>query len=246
MLRVVSWNVLADAYVRDEYYPRSAPSVFDRAARRKRVVERLESYASADVLCLQEVDGALFAAAEEALGDTSGRHFKKRGRGEGCAIFVSKARAASAELEWRELAYSDMSGHVALGVSFAGLTVVTTHLKWEPATTAPAEHRGLLQLTELLDAWPSGARVVCGDFNADPSSDVVALARSRGLVDAYAGLPEAYTANSNETTKRIDFIFHTPDLRATPTPLPVVTHETPLPSDQEPSDHLPIEARLEP
>jgi endonuclease/exonuclease/phosphatase family metal-dependent hydrolase len=246
VLRVVSWNVLADAYVKGEYYPRSAPALFDRAARRKRVVERLSLYASADVLCLQEVDSALFAAAEEALGELSGRHFKKRGRGEGCAIFVSKARAASDDLEWREIVYGDMSGHVALGVSFASLTVVTTHLKWEPATIAPSEHRGVAQLTELLDAWSSGARVVCGDFNADPSSEVLAVARSRGLVDAYASLPAAFTANSNETTKRIDFILHTPDLRSTPSPLPPITIETPLPSDDEPSDHLPIEARLEP
>ena len=249
MLRVVSWNVLADAYVRDEYYPRSDPSVFDRAARRKRVVERLCRYqreeAAADVLCLQEVDGALFGAAEEALGDFSGRHFKKRGRGEGCAIFVRNARAASDELEWREIVYADMSGHVALGVSFAGLTVVTTHLKWEPPTIAPSEHRGVGQLTELLDAWSSGARVVCGDFNADPASHVLAVARSRGLVDAYASLPDAFTANSNETTKRIDFILHTPDFRSTPTPLPPIARDTALPSELEPSDHLAIEAQLE-
>jgi mRNA deadenylase 3'-5' endonuclease subunit Ccr4 len=242
----VSWNVLADAYVRDEYYPRSDPALFDRPARRKRVVDRLQSYPSVDVFCLQEVDGALFAAAEEALGEFVGRHFKKRGRGEGCAIFVAKGRAATEELEWRELVYSDMSGHVALGVSFTGLTVVTTHLKWEPPTIAPADHRGVAQLAELLDAWSSGARVVCGDLNANPSSEVLAVARSRGLVDAYEALPDAFTANSNETAKRIDFILHTSDFRPTPSPLPVITHETPLPSASEPSDHLPIEARLEP
>jgi endonuclease/exonuclease/phosphatase family metal-dependent hydrolase len=243
VLRVVSWNVLADAYVRDEYYPRCNPSLFDRATRRRRVLERLTKYAAAEVICLQEVDTALFGLAEEALGSATGRHFRKRGRGEGCAIFVS--RAASEEPSFRELVFSDLSDHVALGATFAGLSVITTHLKWEPATTTPAEHRGIAQLGEILDAWSTGSRIVCGDFNATPTSEVVAVALSRGLVDAYASMNDAYTANSNETKKRIDYIFHSPDLRATPTPIPVITDETPLPSDTEPSDHLAIEATIE-
>jgi mRNA deadenylase 3'-5' endonuclease subunit Ccr4 len=63
MIRVVSWNVLADAYVRREYYPQTSTTVLERASRRASVVDRLVSFADADVLCLQEVDDALFAAA---------------------------------------------------------------------------------------------------------------------------------------------------------------------------------------
>jgi len=243
MIRIVSWNVLADAYVRREYYPHTPPEVFERARRRKRVADRIVSFADAEVICLQEADSALFALVQEKLPDSSGRLFRKRGRGEGCAIFVRQA--LTTEPEWRELAFSDLSGHVALGLTFAGVTVVTTHLKWQPDGTAPESHAGRLQLAEILDAWPSGTRVVCGDFNAGPESEVLALATARGLEDAYASLTGAYTCNANGERKRIDFVLHTPDVAARPSPLPPIEDDTPLPSALEPSDHLPIDVRLE-
>ena len=164
-------------------------------------------------------------------------------RSEGCAIFVRRAFAADPVFE--ELRFSDRSGHVALAATFRGVTVVTTHLRWEPDGTPAATHRGRAQLAEVLDRWPAGARIVCGDFNADAGSVVLALARERGLGDAYAAMPDAYTCNANGTRKRIDFILHSADLGATPTPLRLkVTDDTPLPGVGEPSDHLAIEARV--
>lgn len=243
MIRVVSWNVLADAYVRREYYPHTPPEVLDRARRRRAVAERIASLADADVICLQEIDSALFALAEEKLPGSSGRLFRKRGRGEGCAIFVR--HALTTEPDWKELVFSDRSGHIALGCTFAGISVVNTHLKWEPEGTPAESHRGRVQLAEILDAWTTSSRIVCGDFNAEPESDVLELARSRGLVDAYASLPDAYTCNANGKRKRIDFILCTSDFVPSPSPLPAIDDDTPLPSDVEPSDHIAIEARLE-
>lgn len=243
MIRVVSWNVLADAYLRDEYFPHTPPEVLERGPRRKAVVDRLERLAGVEVLCLQEVDGQLFALAQERLKDSTGHHFKKRGKGEGVAIFVR--HALTQEPKFKEHAFSDLSGHVALGVSFADVTIVSSHLKWAPDGTAPGEHPGRGQLAEILDTWSTGTRVVCGDFNAVPTSDVLELARERGLQDAYASIDAAYTCNANGKRKRIDYILHTADFRATPTPLPEITDDTPLPSENEPSDHLPIEARLD-
>lgn len=246
MLRVVSWNVLADAYLKDEYFPLTPPEVLERGPRRKAVVDRVaQLHASkVDVLCLQEVDVALFAALEERLkAEATGRHFRKRGKGEGLALFVRHALAT--EPTWREHAFSDMSGFVALGATIGDLAVVTTHLKWEPDGTLPEAHRGRAQLAELLDTWPTGARVVCGDFNATPESDVLALARERGLRDAYASLEGAWTCNANGKRKRIDYVLHSPELQAAPVPLPALADDTPLPSASEPSDHLPLEVRVE-
>ncbi len=243
MIRVVSWNVLADAYIRREYYPHTAPDVLDRAKRRRAVADRIARLGEVEVLCLQEADSALFALAQEKLPESTGQLFRKRGRGEGCAIFVR--RSVTTAPSFRELVFSDRSGHVALGVTFADVCIVTTHLKWEPEGTPADAHRGRVQLAEILDTWPSGPRIVCGDFNAEPDSDVLALARSRGLEDAYASLPDAYTSNSNDKKKRIDFLFHSSDFIATPSPIPPIDDDTPLPSDVEPSDHLPIEARFE-
>jgi endonuclease/exonuclease/phosphatase family metal-dependent hydrolase len=243
VLRVVSWNVLADAYIRREYYPNTPPEVFTRARRRKAVAERIASMASAEVICLQEADSALFTLLEEMLPDTTRRLFRKRGRGEGCAIFVRQA--LTTDPEWRELVFSDLSGHVALGVTFAGVTIVTTHLKWHGDGAFAADHCGRRQLSEILDAWPSGRRIICGDFNATPDSCVMDLARSRGLLDAHATFANTYTCVTNGERKRIDFILHTPDFDASPSPLPSIGDETPMPSNLEPSDHLPLEARLQ-
>jgi endonuclease/exonuclease/phosphatase family metal-dependent hydrolase len=243
LIRVVSWNVLADAYIRHEYYPHTAPDVLNRAKRRAAVAERLASFAEVEVLCLQEVDSAVFALAEEKLPDSTGRLFRKRGRGEGCAIFVR--HAVTTDPEWRELVFTDLSGHIALGVTFAGVTVVSTHLKWEPDGTPVETHRGRVQLAEILDHWSGGTRIVCGDFNVEPDSEILTFAKSRGFSDAYASLPDACTCNSNGKRKRIDFILHTSEFKATPTPLAPITNETPLPSETQPSDHIPIEARLD-
>lgn len=242
MIRIVSWNVLADAYVRREYYPSTPPAVFERAKRRRAVCARIESLAQSEVICLQECDSALFAALEETLPDSAGRLFRKRGRGEGCAIFVR--HALTSEPQWRELVFSDLSGHVALGVTFAGVTIVTTHLKWQPGEVPDEEHSGRRQLADILDAWPTGARVICGDFNAGPTSRVLELAASRGFEDAHAKMKDGYTCLASGERKRIDFILHTNDFGSTPSPLPPSSDERPMPSAEEPSDHVPIEARL--
>ena len=90
-----------------------------------------------------------------------------------------------------------------------------------------------------------GPRIVCGDFNAEPDSVVLALARERGLTDAYASMSDAFTCNPNARRKRIDFILHSADFTAVPSPLGlVIADDTPLPGADEPSDHLAIEARL--
>lgn len=246
MIRVVSWNVLADAYLKDEYFPHTPPEVLERGPRRKAIADRVEKIQASkvDVLCLQEVDVAVFALLEERLRtESSGKHFKKRGKGEGLAIFVR--HALSTEPKWKEHIFSDLSGHVALGVGVGDVTVVTTHLKWEPDGTLPEAHRGRAQLAELLETWSTGTRIVCGDLNALPSSDVLTLAKERGLRDAYSTLDDACTCNANGKRKRIDYILHTPDFAATPVAIGEVRDDTPLPSTTEPSDHLPIEARLD-
>lgn len=242
MIRVVSWNVLADAYVRREYYPRTPSSLLDSLSRRQAVAHRLAAHAEADVVCLQEVDAALFALAVGMLPGFTGRLLAKHGRGEGCALFVRHALTPSPVFE--ELAFSDRSGHVALAAIGAGYTIVSTHLKWEPDGTGPETHRGRAELAEILDRCPSGSRIVCGDFNAEPDSVVLAVAWERGLSDAYASMPDAFTCNAHARRKRIDFILHSADFTAAPNPLVPIGDDTPLPGIDEPSDHLAIEARL--
>ena len=56
MLRVVSWNVLADASVRHDNYPHILSAVFDAATRRRAVAERLAASAGVEVICLADLN----------------------------------------------------------------------------------------------------------------------------------------------------------------------------------------------
>lgn len=98
------------------------------------------------------------------------------------------------------------------------LRVISTHLHHvEGPKGAPAR---LAQVPKLLAGWArSPATVVMGDFNATPDSREVAMLRAAGLRDAWsvAGSPpaEELTYASNRPYERIDYLWLSPDLRAT-------------------------------
>ena len=242
-MRIVCWNVLASAYVRPEHYPYTLPAILDPSTRDPAVLERLLSHATADVLCLQEVEPAMFDAAAATLDAFEGHFVQKRGKPEGCAIFVKRALGAPT---FRELVFGDGTGHVAVAAILDGVGVASTHLRWQAADVPLEARLGRAELTELLDAWVTTDMpwIVCGDLNAEASSPVLEVAFARDLRDAYATLPDAHTCNSNGRRKRIDFILHSSTFDATPTALSAITDVTPLPSADEPSDHLAITATL--
>jgi hypothetical protein len=241
-VRVLSWNILADAYIAPEYFPFSDVRHLDPMWRRGVLLDRLAASSGMDVLCLQEIEPEVFAAASARLEAYGGRFLAKIGRPDGCAIFVKKALDPNPE--WREIVYRDPTGHGALAVVAAGIGIATTHLKWQPPEIPAHERLGVAQLSELVAAFvrPSEPWIVGGDLNADAASPTLKVAFDRGLVDAYAKTPDAYTSNANRRAKRIDFLLHSSHLRATPTALPKIDDQTPLPSATEPSDHLAISA----
>jgi endonuclease/exonuclease/phosphatase family metal-dependent hydrolase len=97
------------------------------------------------------------------------------------------------------------------------LRVIATQLhQVEGPAGAPAR---LAQVPRLLAGWArSPATVVLGDFNATPDSREVAMLRAAGLRDAWsaAGSPpaEELTYASNRPYERIDYLWLSPDLRA--------------------------------
>jgi endonuclease/exonuclease/phosphatase family metal-dependent hydrolase len=251
-LTLLSWNVLADAYARPEYFLRTAPALLAPGARTPALVERLVASA-ADIICLQEVEAPVFSAVREGLGEGYAAHFLCKGLGkpDGCATFV---RAERLEVtSFRPLPYAEKpspSGHLALLLTLrAGaqaVGVATTHLKWAPPGTAPHDHWATQQLRELVAALEPGLPwLVCGDFNVGPEDEALGFLRAAGLRDAYAGASnQAPTANPNGRARRIDFVFAAPALAAEPLPLPAIDDATPLPSATEPSDHLCIGVRF--
>ena len=257
---MASYNILADSYINPAWYPGTDAELLDPAHRHPALVDRIARL-SADIICLQEVESDVFWLVEERLasaGYESKYASKGAGKPDGCATFLKVATVALRPVH--TLYYADgsgsqpASGHIALitVVEYEGRQVGTanTHLKWDPSGTPPAEQFGLRQVRELLDARAELAPgcsswIICGDLNATAESQVVQMLQEAGFRDAYAAHPQAYTCNANRRSKRIDYLFHSSELVVDPADLPTIDNETPLPSAEQPSDHLAISAKID-
>jgi endonuclease/exonuclease/phosphatase family metal-dependent hydrolase len=256
---VVSYNVLATAYIEPERYPFSPPELLDPLHRIPALVEHLVRL-RADLVCLQEVEDTTFSVLMQrlsGLGFSGTLSRKGRNKPDGCATFFRKS--VFKLVQDVRYAYQDAepgqapSGHVAqflvLRVGERLLGVANTHLKWDPPGTPRAQQAGYRQLEQLLGALgrvtpACSGWIITGDLNAAAESDVVALLQASGFAFTHAGQPGAATCNSNGRAKLIDFIFIDRALESTPTPLPRVDDETPLPGPDQPSDHVAVRARV--
>lgn len=257
---VCSYNVLADAYIDPRWYPTTPAEALSPRQRLPALLRHIASF-NADVLCLQEVDPALFDSLQSRLGllGYQGEYARKGGgKPDGCATFI---RTATFDVRLvHPLRYQDGgagrpdSGHLALILILEcddrTLGVANTHLKWDAPATPLEQQWGSRQIGQLLSeckhispyrhGW-----IIGGDLNMTVDSDVVRALLEAGLLDAYQNLDHAFTCNSNRKAKRIDYLFHTPDLSAAPKDLPAIDADTPLPSADHPSDHLAIAARFD-
>jgi mRNA deadenylase 3'-5' endonuclease subunit Ccr4 len=253
---VASYNVLADSYVKPEWYPNVDPEVLRWDRRKFAMAERIARL-GADIVCLQEVEASAYALLERRLiaKGYSGVYARKgHDKPDGCAMFFRQESLRFAGVD--AFYYHDgrlgapNSGHLALIGGFecewGVIRIAATHLKWGQDNRPPEEHIGYRQIRELIDerfkpdrtayAW-----IVCGDLNAESGDPVIKEFAGSGFVDAYAGREQA-TCNPNGRAKRIDYIFHTSGLTAEPARLMEIDNLTPLPSADEPSDHLAIMA----
>ncbi|HZV02504.1 MAG TPA: endonuclease/exonuclease/phosphatase family protein [Planctomycetota bacterium] len=244
---VVSYNVLADSYIRREYYPFTAAALLEPAWRRAALVRHVVAL-DADVICLQEVERPVLDLLAAAL--TGHQHHygqKTGGKPDGCATLWRRASFTCRQAS--TLAYTDGTGHVASIVELERegrvLGIANTHARWDAPGTPPAEQRGLREVTELVErlrATPA-SWIVCGDLNAEPESDLVRFLVGAGFRDPFP--VTAFTCNANRKRKKIDYLFHTADLVATPGSVPRVEDGTPLPSEDQPSDHVAIQATFD-
>lgn len=256
-LRLVTYNVLADSYVSPEYCPFTPLECLEPRGRRARLLERLASL-DADVLCLQELEPAVYQEVRAKLPAWEPRYARKgEDKPDGCGIFVRRSAATvirSEAMYFRDRPWPNGpdSGHLALLVSMIvgtdELSVATTHFKWQPLDAPPEASWGLREARELADVVLSrgGSWVVCGDLNTLPGSETMAVLRAVGLVDPLASPAGGFTCNSNKRAKRIDYVLCSADLTAVPVEGPAIDDLTPLPSWDEPSDHLPVIVEITP
>jgi mRNA deadenylase 3'-5' endonuclease subunit Ccr4 len=253
---LVTYNILADSYIRPKWFPYTPAECLDPAIRHPALLAELVAMDS-DIFALQEVERDVFdllSSGLEPLGYIGRYGPKGRDKPDGCATFVRQAVAQV--IEWQRLEFSDavgdgkISGHVALiallEVDGQRLGVANTHLKWAAPGTPRTEHLGSRQIDELAEvmrAHSCAEWVVCGDFNCIPDSDVLDSLRETGFVDAH-GEVEIPTCNANRDARKLDHVFITGGMTAEPAPIAPIDGHTPLPSEEHASDHLPVKVAL--
>jgi len=256
-----TYNVLATAYINPAWYAGVPRELFDPAWRVPALVRHVEGL-GADLLCLQEVERDILTALDERLGALGYQgHYEKKGAGrpDGCATFFRKG--AFTEVQRERLAYRDRgpgrqgdSGHVALllylGYEGRLLGVANTHVRWDRPETPRDEQVGFRQVEELLEACVRytprcDGWVICGDFNRTPDAEAVSAMRQAGFVFAHAGQPHARSCVAHGRAQLIDYLFHSAALRSLPRDPPALADDTPLPSREQPSDHLALVAEFE-
>ena len=253
---VCSYNILANAYIEPRFFPYVKREHLDPVWRTGALFDAIERL-SAQILCLQEIEEDTFVALSARLEKAgySGRYLKKSGtRLDGCATFFDRSLFSLSEV--RELVYADgaadrpASGNIALLLHLRHgartLGVANTHFKWEAPTTPPDQRIGLRQARQMVGALaPCDAWLACGDFNQTSTTLTLETFWAAGFSDAYASRPDDFTCNSNEIVKRIDYLLYRGPLAAEPRALPTIESTTPLPSLEQPSDHLAIGATFE-
>lgn len=123
---------------------------------------------------------------------------------------------------------------VELDVGFP-LLVINAHLHH----IEEDHHIRQVEVPVLLEFWDQRPHtVLLGDLNAEPHYPEMALPAEAGLIDAWeaAGAGLGFTWSAADPLKRIDWIWTSPDLRATRiSVIPTLA-----------SDHLPVVAEIEP
>jgi len=254
--QIATWNILATAYIRPKFYPGSPPEALDPHRRIPALVQRAGEL-GVDILCLQEVERAAFAALTSGLaplGYMGTFALKAGGKPDGCATFFRTSCCSL--VNERRLVYADGadgspdSGHIAqvveLKVNGVPVALVNTHFKWDAPGTPRELQLGLRQ-AKLAIASAQGLaniQIICGDFTATPESSLVELLRDAGFDYSHRHCSNVFTCNSNKQAKLIDYIFFRGPVAVEPGPLAPIDGHTILPSLQEPSDHLPLTARF--
>lgn len=250
-MHIISYNILAQAYLLPERYLGIPPEFLEAEARQSRLIQHIQSM-DADLVCLQEVEPAFFEKLQAALPALHGLYAPKTGRPDGLATFYKP----SLTLTHQQVLHFENADpgydHIAQILCFEGpesaFRLGNTHLRWQRNDTPESKHQGVLQLTELLDAMdtlPASPRVICGDLNANAGSPVIARARERGLrPPPHEGRP-ADTAIINGRFRRLDWVlFELRGMRGQERPLPSLKRVGHMPGAVEPSDHLPLHADL--
>lgn len=201
-------------------------------------IYRLHEAGESTVICLQEVDELLV----ERLSAHGSVRWSRRGspQADGCAL------VATGPLELLEVSCREYPGHTGylaqravVGCEGQAVVIYNTHLQWTP--DGEAAHGQARHLARWVDAETTPT-IVTGDFNSPGDSSTMHQLLDIGLVDTHPW-PGLETASFEGVGRvRVDYILVRDGTVSAERPEPLGIH--PLPSGTNPSDHVPLVARI--
>lgn len=249
----VTWNILADAYVKKDRYPNSPPEALDPARRRALLLDSIVSL-DADVYCLQEVEQASFDGIAARLSEHAGTLALKRGKPDGCATFVRRTLPVTRTAVHRFDAVEPGRNQLALLTEIdAGcrVAIACTHYPWQARNVPERDHLGRRQMAATLAALPGFAPdahrwIIAGDFNSLSEGPVVREAMGLGMRLSCRSQRPWDTVNIGGRARKLDYALYTPDgLTPHPGRLPRLRRDKPMPGSEHASDHLPVRVEFE-
>ena len=221
ILRIHSFYFAALSTGADNFV-RCPPDAMKWHRRKYLLIEEI-LHINADVICLQEVDHfAFFKQILFHVGYT-GHFFPKpwspclnapdSNGPDGCALFYRSSRLELVRKQTLNLLERDdketnqvcLMGEFKDKVTDREFVVVTTHFKAKPEYHQVRFHEGVF-MEKNVESFRSGKPVlICGDFNAEPTEDVVKYyqASALELQSAYTQLSESGCENPAYTTWKI-------------------------------------------
>ena len=233
-LRTATFNVLADAYIKNGDYSQVNPNVLVAGARTAGVVDTIHAL-GADVIGLQEVERPLLGALEDADSWQSFWTPTGNDKPDGCLLLVRNGIEVS---DFQSHQHSDGSGHVMQSVRIGRAVFANTHIRWAPQNDPG--HAGVLQTKELLaNIGPQQPAVIFGDFNDEPGGPVRSLVSEAGFENIF-DTDETALVNQRAVSLDVLAIRGVMGRRIETEYLP--TH---IPNELCPSDHIPLLASVE-
>ncbi|XP_040850621.1 2',5'-phosphodiesterase 12 [Ochotona curzoniae] len=206
-IRTVSYNILADTYAQTEFsrtvlYPYCAPYALELDYRQNLIQKELTGY-NADLVCLQEVDKAVFAdslvPALEAFGLEGVFRIKQH---EGLATFYRKSK-------FRLLSQHDISFHEALESDPLHRELLEKLALYPRAQEKVLQRSSVLQVSVLQSTQDSSKKICVANTHLywHPKGGyirliqmAVALAHIRHVsCELYPGIPVIFCGDFNST-----------------------------------------------
>ncbi|GJM88471.1 hypothetical protein PR202_ga04537 [Eleusine coracana subsp. coracana] len=243
--RLVTYNILAQVYVKSSIFPHSPSACLKWKSRSKAVLTELKSF-DADLMCLQELDeyDTFYKKNMESSGYSSIYIQRSGDKKDGCGIFY---KPKSADLVQKEtIHYNDLVEQY----------VPSDHVNSAPSNNSSPEDETNAKSDNNKRGDPNDPRLngyhifqvynYLVSANLESTEDEAPI-KLRSLYAANGGEPE-FTNYTPGFTGTLDYIFLSDGSSVKPTSLLRLPRgdsadvQGGLPNFQHPSDHLPIGA----